>query len=743
MKVTATDNASASVSDTFALTVTNTNDTPTVSNAISDQSTAEDAAFSFQVASNTFDDVDSGDTLTYAATLSNGNALPSWLTFNAATHTFSGTPANSDVGAIDVKVTATDNASGAVSAYFSIDVLPMIESELSNIQKNTSQQGFVINGLNSTETAGQSVRGIGDVNGDGLDDVIIGASRSHHNGINSGSSFVVFGRNDGNAVELSDIENGSGGFMIIGGAARDGSGSSVSGAGDVNGDGLIDVIVGAVGDQPNGEYSGASYVVFGKSDGNKVELADVELGIGGFVINGISEGDRTGISVSNAGDVNGDGLDDLIIGADNDDPNGPNSGASFVVFGKTTGTQVNLSQVVSGAGGFVINGENSYDWAGGWVSAAGDINGDGYDDIIVNAKGFDSSSRYYGSSYVIYGKADGSSVELSNIRAGNGGFAIIGSDNQSGYVSVINGGGDINGDGYLDFVLGAQGGNQNGVYSGTTYVVFGSSIMNNVYLSDITSGTGGYSINGVSAGDSAGKSVDIIGDINGDGYDDIVIGAHHNNTNGDDAGAAYIVYGKQDTSTVELSNITDGNGGFVLNGVAAGDQTGLSVAGAGDVNGDGFDDVIIGAPYNDNTDTSAGAAFIVYGNNFTSAVSLVGSENNEILLGTSDNDVIFAASGNDEINGSAGTDRFSGGAGADIFKFDANDGVTTIIDFNRSEGDKIDISTFGLVDFTSLQSLISAHGHANRDTKITLDSDTILYLEDIIASDLVNYDFII
>ena len=105
--------------------------------------------------------------------------------------------------------------------------------------------------------------------------------------------------------------------------------------------------------------------------------------------------------------------------------------------------------------------------------------------------------------------------------------------------------------------------------------------------------------------------------------------------------------------------------------------------------------------------------------------------------------MIFAASGNDEINGSAGTDRFSGGAGADIFKFDASDGVTTIIDFSRSEGDKIDISTFGLVDFTSLQSLISAHGQASRDTKITLDSDTILYLEDIIASDLVNSDFII
>ena len=121
--------------------------------------------------------------------------------------------------------------------------------------------------------------------------------------------------------------------MINGVSQDDLSGYSVSSAGDVNGDGFDDLIVGANRDDPNGSDSGASFVVFGKADGTAVELSDVETGTGGFVINGVSTNDRSGLSVRSANDVNGDGFDDLIVGADSDDPNGSSSGASFVVFG--------------------------------------------------------------------------------------------------------------------------------------------------------------------------------------------------------------------------------------------------------------------------------------------------------------------------------------------------------------------------------------------------------------------------
>ena len=213
----------------------------------------------------------------------------------------------------------------------------------------------------------------------------------------------MFGKTDGTAVDLSAIEAGSGGFVINGVSNNDFSGVSVSNAGDVNGDGFDDLIIGAWGDDPNGASSGASFVVFGKTDGTAVELSAIEAGSGGFVINGVSNYDRSGYSVSSAGDVNGDGFDDLIIGAKGDDPNGEKSGASFVVFGKTDGTAVELSAIEAGTGGFVINGVSNGDNSGFSVSSAGDVNGDGFDDLIIGAWGDDPNGEGSGASFVVFG----------------------------------------------------------------------------------------------------------------------------------------------------------------------------------------------------------------------------------------------------------------------------------------------------------------------------------------------------
>jgi hypothetical protein len=122
VKVTATDSGSAAASDVFRITVANTNDAPTVANPIADQNATEGSAFSYTVPSNSFADVDTGDTLTYSATLSDGSALPGWLAFNAGTRTFSGTPLNENVGSIDVKVTATDSGSATASDVFRITI---------------------------------------------------------------------------------------------------------------------------------------------------------------------------------------------------------------------------------------------------------------------------------------------------------------------------------------------------------------------------------------------------------------------------------------------------------------------------------------------------------------------------------------------------------------------------------------------------------------------------------------------
>ncbi|MEH1811510.1 MAG: integrin alpha [Nostoc sp.] len=192
-----------------------------------------------------------------------------------------------------------------------------------------------------------------------------------------------------NAVlNLSEL-NGSNSFVINGIDSGDNLGSSVSSAGDINGDGFDDLIIGARYSDSNGQ--GSSYVIFGSNSGfeDSFNLSSLN-GSNGFLINGIDSGDYSGISVSSAEDINGDGFDDLIIGASRANPNGQRyAGESYVVFGSNSGfgASFNLS-FLNGSNGFVINGI-TYDYSNSSVSSAGDINSDGFDDLIIGASGAD------------------------------------------------------------------------------------------------------------------------------------------------------------------------------------------------------------------------------------------------------------------------------------------------------------------------------------------------------------------
>ena len=178
---------------------------------------------------------------------------------------------------------------------------------------------------------------------------------------------MVFGNSTGFSptLDLSTL-NGTNGFILNGIAAYDFSGVSVSSAGDVNGDGIDDLIIGAFRADPNGSESGQSYVVFGNSTGFSPTLDLSTLnGTNGFILNGIAAGDQSGISISSAGDVNGDGIDDLIIGAIFADPNGYSSGQSYVVFGNSTGFSPTLDlSTLNGTNGFILNGIAASDNSG-------------------------------------------------------------------------------------------------------------------------------------------------------------------------------------------------------------------------------------------------------------------------------------------------------------------------------------------------------------------------------------------
>ncbi|MBK7674889.1 MAG: FG-GAP repeat protein [Candidatus Accumulibacter sp.] len=389
------------------------------------------------------------------------------------------------------------------------------------------------------------------------------------------------------AIELSNIAVGMGGFVINGECAGDVAGWSVAGAGDVNGDGLTDLIVGAPSYFGSGRAAGHSYVVFGKTGSSAIDLTTIAAGSGGFIINAQCADDLNGFSVSAAGDLNGDGLADLMIGASKSDPPaGNNAGRSYVVFGKSDGSAIELSTIADGSGGFVINGQWGGEYSGSSVAGIGDVNGDGVADLIVGAPLFNRS-------YVVFGRTGSAPINLSAIANGNGGFVIDG-QGQSG--RTVGGAGDVNGDGLADVIIGAPFSDSlTGINVGRTYVVFGKTSTGAIHLSETASGSGGFVINGQCTKDYSGISVAGAGDVNGDGLADLLVAAPSGDPPaGIDAGRSYVVFGKTGGSPVDLSAVAAGNAGFVINGECAQDFSGSSVAGAGDINGDGLSDMILG-----------------------------------------------------------------------------------------------------------------------------------------------------
>ena len=472
--------------------------------------------------------------------------------------------------------------------------------ELSSL---TPATGFILNGVSANDQSGCSVSDAGDINGDGISDLIIGA-------VSASASYVVFGKSgigSSGILALSSL-NGSNGFVLSGVAGSD-SGWSVSGAGDINADGVADLIIGAI---FANSQAGASYVVFGKSGiGSSGSLALSSLnGSNGFVLSGITVGDGSGHSVSGVGDINGDGVADLIVGAPYANSE---AGASYVVFGKPgIGSSGSLTlSSLNGSNGFVLPGVAS-SYSGRSVSGAGDVNGDGVADLIIGAYGANSVA---GASYVVFGKpgiGSSASLALSSLNGSNG-FVLPGVANSVSGFSV-SGAGDVNGDGVADLIIGAYGANS---VAGASYVVFGKpgiGSSGSLTLSSLN-GPNGFVLPGV-ASSYSGVSVSGAGDINGDGVDDLIIGAYEANSL---AGASYVVFGKPGIGSsggLALSSL-NGNNGFVLNGVA-GSQIGLSVSSAGDVNADGVADLIIGAP---DANSYAGASYLVFGGAIISLLS--------------------------------------------------------------------------------------------------------------------------
>ena len=568
--VTASDGTN-STNHNVAITVTNENDNVPAFTSPATVSVAENQVAAYEAAATDAD----GDPLRYS--LSGTDAGLFTIDANTGEVRFMAAPdfempgdADRD-NVYDIIVTASD---GTNSTNHNVAITATDEYELIPLSSLDGTNGFTLTGIDGGDYSGFSVSSAGDVNGDGYDDLIIGARGADPNGGSAaGETYVVHGGanapgTDG-VLDLSTL-NGTNGFILTGIDAGDGSGISVSSAGDVNGDGYDDLIIGANRADPNVAFeAGETYVVYGGANAPGTDgVLDLSTlnGTNGFILTGIDAGDGSGISVSSAGDVNGDGYDDLIIGAFRADPNVAfEAGETYVVYGgsRVPGTDGVLDlSALDGTNGFILNGIDMFDHSGISVSSAGDVNGDGYDDLIIGAKYADPNGDSSGETYVIHGGANapgtGGVLDLSALNGANG-FILAGIDafDQSGY--SVSSAGDVNGDGYDDLIIGAGLADPNGDSSGETYIVYGGASAPGtdgvLDLSTLNS-TNGFTLNGTDAGDRFGSSVSSAGDVNGDGYDDLIIGAIWADPNGDrEAGETYVIYGGA-TGTESLVPVT-------------------------------------------------------------------------------------------------------------------------------------------------------------------------------------------
>lgn len=447
-----------------------------------------------------------------------------------------------------------------------------------DLSQITLAQGFKISGA----SIGKLISSVGDVNGDGISDIMVG---------NEGVSYVIYGNSQGFIdIDITKLTL-SQGFKITCASIY-----TVRRGGDINSDGIDDIIIGSpdIASPISNQISGVSYIIYGQKQG----LADINIDFISpaqtpvFIVRGVTE---SAIMAGNAGDINGDGIDDIAIAIPINYVN-----SAILIYSKAGG----FSGIIDVANltlpqAYLINPTTSYGLS--FSNVNGDINGDGIDDIFMLDKGDNNNVGY-----TIYGENE----RLNNIYLNNftntEGFLIHHS--RFGEMFIDNNG-DINGDGIDDILIGLPLSSPlSRQYTGQSYVIYGNKAgFNNIDLANFNNNIG-FSIYGPNSYTQTGYDVRIIGDINGDKYDDIAIGAMKANGN---VWFNYIVYGSNVNKDLDLANFNNAQGFQILSYY----KDSFSVHEAGDVNDDGYDDLIIGDPGRCQT-------YIVYGSKIGSEVDL-------------------------------------------------------------------------------------------------------------------------
>jgi hypothetical protein len=436
-------------------------------------------------------------------------------------------------------------------------------------------------GTQLAEFFGYAVTRIGDFNGDGHEDFAVGSPQRDNGPVDVGAAYIFFGGPGAdNTADVILIEPGA--------QAVDLFGASIAPAGDVNGDGYSDVVVGATLSDTPAVDAGRAFVYFGGA---------VPNGTADWILTGAAGGDQFGV-VGGGIDVNGDGYDDIVVGAPHNDLAGNDVGRAYVFYG---------GPAPDAFADVIMTGEAADNYFGGYVAGLGDVNGDGYGDWGVSATGwsYPVSFTYVGRTYVFYGGTTGLSTP----------DIVVTGEQQNESLGNVAAGGDVNGDGYDDILVGSPG-------SDPLPTVGGGRGRIRVLLGGPNADPNpDLIIRGVDPMDGMGSDLSAAGDVNGDGFGDILVGLPFGLLTGQTTGRAEVYFGGAVMDTLPDLIFY----GETVSPVGGG-GLGKGVGPAGDIDGDGFDDILVGYVGTYSGSASAAGHAYVFGISPVNVLEPVGGE---------------------------------------------------------------------------------------------------------------------